>query len=207
MVISFLNQKGGVGKTTLAINAAGYYQRAGKDVLLLDTDPQRTSSRWAELREVDEFPVVHIARDNMAKEISALATKYDRVVIDGPPRAESLARAVIIASDIVVVPIEPSGASDWASEVTIQQIQEARNYNAEIKAAFVIARALPRTIISTDIREHVVDVGLPIFDTTIHSRVAYAEALTMGRTIFEWEPVGPATDEMTNLMGEIEEGI
>lgn len=204
MILSFLNQKGGVGKTTLAINAAAYYHNESFSVLLVDADPQGTATHWGELREDAGLSVIQLVRDNMAKELVVLAEKYDRVVIDGPPRAESLSRAVIIASDLVIIPIEPSGASDWASEVTRTQIQEALDYKPDLRATFVIARALPGTILGSDIREHVANVGLPIMSTTIYSRVAFAEALTLGQTIYEWAPGSKAERETTNLMNEIE---
>ena len=205
MIVSFLNQKGGVGKTTLAINAAGFYSNQGKSILLIDADPQGTTTRWAELRASIDFPVVHLSRNNMSGEIVTLSSNYERVVIDGPPRAESLSRAVIIASDLVVLPIEPSGASDWASQVTIQQIQEAREYKSELKATFMISRAISRTVMGNAIREHVADAGIPILESTVVNRVAFAEALTMGKTIYEWVPGSAATKDITQTMNEIEE--
>ena len=205
MIVSFLNQKGGVGKTTLAINAAGFYSSQRKSVLLVDADPQGTTTRWAEIRDSMDFPVVHLSRKNMSGEIVTLASNYERVVIDGPPRAESLSRAVVIASDLVVLPIEPSGASDWASQVTIQQIQEAREYKGELKAIFMISRAISRTVIGNAIREHVADAGIPILKSAVVNRVAFAEALTMGKTIFEWAPKSAAARDITQTMNEIEE--
>ena len=104
MIISFLNQKGGVGKTTLSINVAGYLANQGHKVLLIDADKQASSSTWASLREEPTFQVVNLARSNMAKEAIAMAADYDHTIIDGPPHAEEIARSCIIASDYVVLP-------------------------------------------------------------------------------------------------------
>ena len=205
MILSFLNQKGGVGKSTLAINAAGFYSNRRESVLLIDADPQGTTTRWAELRASMPFPVVHLSRENMSTEIVTIGSNYDRVVIDGPPRAEALSRAVIIASDLVVLPIEPSGASDWASQVTIRQVQEAQTYKSDLKAAFIVSRAISRTVISTTIREHMLDAGLPLLKSTIFNRVAFAESMTMGATIYEWAPHSDAVRDITRSMSEIEE--
>ena len=86
-------------------------------MLLIDADRQGTSSTWASLRDGCPFQVIAMARENMARDAIALAEGFDFTVIDGPPHAEGITRSCIIASDIVVVPIEPGGASRWSSDL------------------------------------------------------------------------------------------
>lgn len=203
MILSFLNQKGGVGKSTLSMNAADYFHRRGYNPLLIDADPQGTTNDWAARRDDLPFPVMQLARDNMAREILTHAANYDHVVIDGPPRAEAISRAVIIASDLVVMPIEASGASDWASQTTIRQIQEARQYKETLLSVFLVSRIIPNTVISRSIRNHVSDYGIPLLTATVANRVPYAEALTMGQTIFEWAGRSTAAHEFSTVMEEI----
>ena len=203
MILSFLNQKGGVGKSTLSTNAADYFHRRGYNPLLIDADPQGTTNDWAARRADLPFPVMQLARDNMAREILTHAANYDYVVIDGPPRAEAISRAVIIASDLVVMPIEASGASDWASQTTIRQIQEARQYKETLLSVFLVSRIIPNTVISRSIRNHVSDYGIPLLTATVANRVPYAEALTMGQTIFEWAGRSTAAHEFSTVMEEI----
>ena len=203
MILSFLNQKGGVGKSTLSINAAHYFHQQGFKPLLIDADPQGTANDWASRRDEMLFPVMPLARSNMAQEIQGHAVNYDHIVIDGPPRAEALSRAVIIASDLIVIPIEASGASDWASQTTIQQIQDARQYKETLKSVFLVSRVIVNTVISRSIRDHVADHGIPLLRATVANRVPFAEALTMGKTIFEWASGSAAEAEFSTVMQEI----
>ncbi|MCY4584602.1 MAG: ParA family protein [Bryobacterales bacterium] len=203
MILSFINQKGGVGKSTLSINAADCLRRQGFRTLLIDADPQGTANDWASRRDELPFPVVPLARRNMAQEILSLAVHYDHVVIDGPPRAEVLSRAVIIASDLVVIPIEASGASDWASQTTIRQVQEARQYKENLISVLLLSRVIPKTVIGRSIREHVADHGIPLLEAAVANRVPFAEALTMGETIYEWSSRSAAAKEFSRVMQEI----
>ena len=117
MIISFLNQKGGVGKTTLAVNVAACLALIGHRILLVDADKQGSATTWASLREDNDFQVISLARENMARDAMQMATDYDHTIIDGPPHAERIARSCIAASDLVLLPIEPSGLSTWASDL------------------------------------------------------------------------------------------
>lgn len=109
IIVSFLNQKGGVGKITLAIHVATAFAQRGRRVLLVDADPQGSSLDWAASRQIPSlFPVIGLPSKTLHKEMPAHRANYDDIIIDGPPRVNELARAAIIAADLVVIPIQPS---------------------------------------------------------------------------------------------------
>lgn len=203
LVISFLNQKGGVGKSTLSINIAACFALLGQKVLLIDADKQGTSSTWASLRADTPFQVVSMARENMARDALKLAGDFDFTVIDGPPQAETISRSCIVASDLVVVPIEPGGASRWSSDLTVRQLKEAQELKPNLKCGFVVSRKIGATVLGRDTRCMAADAGIPTFETEIEQRVAYAEALTMGKTIFEWSARGAAVSDIQALTHEL----
>lgn len=201
-VVSFLNQKGGVGKSTLSINVAACLAGRGR-VLLIDADKQGTSSTWASLREASPFQVVTMARENMARDAIALAAGFDFAVIDGPPHAEGITRSCIIASDIVIVPIEPGGASRWSSDLTVRQLNEACEAKPTLRCGFVVSRKIAGTVLGREARTMAADAGLKLLRAEIEQRVAFAEAMTMGQTIFEWAGSSRGMFEIRDLTDEL----
>lgn len=117
IVIGFLNQKGGVGKTTLAVHVADALAGQGRSVLLIDADPQGSALDWAASRSGEPLFAISIH-----KELQAFAKIYDMVLIDSPPRAYDVARSAIMASDLVLTPVQPSPYDVWAAKEIVDML-------------------------------------------------------------------------------------
>jgi chromosome partitioning protein len=204
MIIGFLNQKGGVGKTTLAVHVADALARRHKRVLLVDADPQGSALDWAASRKGEPlFPVAGLPRPSIHKELPALAKGYEFVLIDGPPRVYEVARSAIMASDLVLIPVQPSPYDVWAAKEIVDLLREASVFKPNLKSAFVINRKIVNTALGRDVVEALAEYPLPVLKTAICQRVALAESAAQGQTVFETAPDNPAGKELIALVDDI----
>ena len=201
MVISVLNQKGGVGKTTIAVNLAAVLARLGQRALLVDADPQASSLAWSGTREVAPlFPVVGMVTSTLHRDLPDLARGYDAVVIDGAPRLDAVGRSVILASDLVLIPVQPSPLDLWAAAHTLELVREAQQFRKSIRAVLVVNRRITNTAIGRDIVGALAGYGLPILPVQLSQRVLYAESAAQGLSVIEVSPHSAAAREMSELV-------
>jgi chromosome partitioning protein len=204
MILSVLSQKGGVGKTTLAIHLAAELARSGSRVLLIDTDPQASALDWAAARVADPlFSVVGVPRPVLHREVPALAAGYDHVVIDGPPQVADITRSAIMASDLVLIPVQPSAFDVWGARAVISLLNEAAPLKQNLITAFAINRRIVNTAIGRDVIEALAVYQVPVLTAVIAQRVAFAEAAGAATTVFEMDPTSAASAEVTALTQEV----
>jgi chromosome partitioning protein len=207
MIIAFVNQKGGVGKTTLALHMASELAKGGKRVTFIDADPQGSALDWAQLRHHCGYPrrfsVIGLPRETLHLEVPDIARSNDHVVIDGPPRVTALTRSAILASDLVMIPVQPSAFDVWASEEIVDLVKEARMFRPTIRAAFIANRVIVRTIIGKALRAPLKTLDIATLDTEVCQRVVFAECSSSGRLAYELDKNSLAAREMALLAQEI----
>lgn len=206
MIIGMLNQKGGVGKTTLSISVAHSLALKNKNdrILVVDADPQQSALSWSDVREEESpFTVISLPKKNLHKDLFNMKKDYDHIIIDGPPRVTDLARSCIMASDLVVIPCTPSPYDIWASEETVNLVKEASQYKENLKFLFTINRKIINTAISRDVVKSLKEMNMKVSKSQVSQRVLFAEAAAQGYTIFDIDPKGKAAVEINSLVKEL----
>jgi len=208
VIAALLNQKGGVGKTTLALHLAGTWAAQGRRVLVVDADPQGSALDWSEQRSREALPrlfgVLGLARETLHRELPEIARDADHVVVDGPPRVTGIARSALLAAHVVLVPATPSPFDGWASGEMLRLIDEARVFRPELVARFVLNRCAARTVIARETGEALADHDPPVLASRVGQRIAFADAARTGRLVGELDTASAAAREIAALAVEIE---
>lgn len=202
-VIVMAAQKGGAGKTTLALHLAVEYSRVGKSVALIDTDPQKSAEMWGNLRDADDITVAAIPAAEIAAALrDAEADGFDMVIVDTPPHASAALAPVLRLATLVVVPFKPSPL-DLATLDTITRIITA----AGTPAVAVISSAPVRAAENEPMREAIQAGGLRVLKTVIHDRMPFRRSIGNGLAVTEFDPKGTGAKEIQALRVEIDQEI
>ncbi len=190
--IAFLAQKGGSGKTTLAVHTAVAAAEAGETVVIIDTDPQKSATVWSNAR-AQETPVVATAAvTDLGRVIEAAnQEQMTLAIVDTAPHAAPAATHIVRAVDLVVIPVRPT-AFDVAAVGSAVDIVKA----AGVRAVFVLSACPFRSPEIAETRTVLAEYGLPVAPTEIIDRRAFARAVATGRSVTEFESDGKAAIEI-----------
>lgn len=197
--VSFISQKGGTGKTTLALHMAALMPTFGFKTLLIDADPQASAMAWHACRlnsgraSPKGLTVLANATGTITDQLAELSQSYDCVLIDGPPRGDRIARDVILASDIVIVPTRLSGFDVWAADSISKTIAEMRAIQQMASKRpldwfYAINQKAPRTLAGKAILRGLEAAHAHVLESHICERASFVEATSQGLTVFETDP-------------------
>lgn len=185
-VIGVQNPKGGTGKTTIAIHLARAAQLAGNSALVIDTDTQGSARDWR-ARSPEEYdgPRVQPATNprTLNSDVARYTNGYEVAVLDGSANLERMTGAVIAASDVLLIPVQPSALDLWGTVEFIQTVMEAHE-EGKVLAAFVASRRIVGTNLEEQITGALGDFGLDVLKGT-GQRVAYAQSIQEGKTVLD----------------------
>lgn len=204
-IVSVLNEKGGTGKSTVATNLATILHRQGKRVVLIDCDLQGTARDWREYSPegANVPPVLGADRPQaLADGLAGLGAEI--VILDGPGRAGRMTAAMVKASHVALLVIQPSGADLWASEAAVKLVQAKHDIGGEVHAAFLLNRASASTSFSKTVKagEWNNYEGVSKLDAFISDRAVFSKAMTAGLSVFDFDDE-KAKDEFMSVVHEL----
>jgi chromosome partitioning protein len=193
MILTVGNTKGGVGKTTLAVNIAIARALAGRDVLLVDGDEQRTALIFTELRtqnhSTSNYTAVSLQGAALRTQVRQLASKYDDIVIDVGGRDTGSFRAALTVSEVLLIPVQPRSFDIWAVDQVAELVTEALEINETLRAYAVLNCADPQGRDNQEAADALKDIqNISLLPAMIGRRKAFPNAAAQGQSILEQAP-------------------
>jgi chromosome partitioning protein len=198
-IITFAQQKGGAGKTTVLAHLAAFWAGEGRTVALIDLDPQRSLTRWAELRADGDLEMVESRDYRAGTDMRTAARSHDLVLVDCPGAASSLLESALRESDLVVAPVQPSVMDVWATRSVLDAAARLR------RPIRLLLNRVPPRIGGIDAVVAALGEARPLLlEARLGNRVAFSQAVLTGRTAPEFSRRSAAAAETAALAAEID---
>lgn len=194
--IALIAQKGGTGKTTLALSLAVAAEQAGVTAVIIDLDPQATACKWSDRREAESPLVVDAQPARLPKALKAAEERgVGLVIVDTPARSESAALEAAKVADLVIVPCRPQ----IYDLETVPNSRELITLAGDTPTLVVLNAVPPRGDRAEQTRKALGGFGLPVCPSTLGNRAAFGDAATRGLTALEYDPRGKAAEEILKV--------
>jgi chromosome partitioning protein len=203
MIVGVVNQKGGAGKTTLAVNLAGAVANRGASACIIDTDPQGSVLQWHAIAENPDITVMHNPTGLTRKAVRSLHRRFDHILIDSPPALAQITMEVLNAADMAIVPVAPSPLDIWSASETVDLIRSMKRRNRKLRPRLLVYRKVTGTRIGRQASEALNNYGFPVLKTEITHRIAYVEAMNAGLPVVDFAPRSKAAEEIKTLVKEL----
>ena len=206
MIISITSLKGGSGKSTIAMNLAVCFAHAKYKVCIVDTDTNQSSYRWQGLRPNDlpKVPVFGaLDGSSLTPTVKALDADYEIIIIDGTPSLSKTTSKIILLANVVIIPVMTSGLDVWATELFLERFKDAKEQREDdLPAYFLLNKYKSNINFAKEVKDVLIETGIPLLETSINDRIVYAIASVQGLGVIECKDL-KAKNEMTKLFNEI----
>jgi len=186
-IVAVINQKGGAGKSTVAVHLARWLKKQKELVLVVDADAQCSSSKWLSRLEQKIACEVIQAPDALLDELPKLLASYAWVIVDGPAALSETTRAIILVADLAIIPCQPTGVDLESASDTVRLIHQAQRIRrGDPKAMMFVNRAIK----GTKLKDEAIEVlrlmpGITVLETVIHQRQILADCFGQNSTVFD----------------------
>lgn len=200
LIIGFVNQKGGAGKSTGAIHASVWFKRQNYSVVLVDADGQQSSSDWMKhvnnLRETKEPYIPYVINsdpEELFKLLPELKQKFDIVIVDGPANIGEVTKTILFRSDLALIPSRESFLDLRSTGKILEYVAQARELRNGLPIAAMYLNAVKgNTLVLKDAQGALTNAIVPLLETAIHDRACLRDASGQAKTVFEMRGSGPA---------------
>lgn len=214
MIILIGGEKGGTGKSTLAVNLSTLHASRKFDVLLVDADKQASTTKWAQMRleaakesSLVRVPSIQKQGKGIGVEVVDLASRYADIIIDTGGRDSIELRAAMAVADVAIIPFQPSQFDMWSAETVSELVEMAKGLNPKLRVMALLSKASTNPAVKEymEAKDYLATFpNLPLMETVVKDRIGWRRCISEGRSLFEVGiPDQKAVEELFGVYREL----